>query len=95
MIPGRRTAKAVWHDGLVTFVHGLDYEPRSKIGKLYMADHCCCDMSGCIDIFEEIDPAVQRINTFAGEAPDTIYQRIDGRWQSFLPPPTSFTGAST
>jgi hypothetical protein len=32
-------------------------------------------MTGCIELFRGIDPKALRIETFAGNVPDTIYRR--------------------
>jgi hypothetical protein len=41
----------------------------------------CCDMVGCIKLFQAIDPKVRSIETYAGGQRDTFYER-DGcdRW---------------
>ncbi|SEP45341.1 hypothetical protein SAMN02990966_06494 [Rhodospirillales bacterium URHD0017] len=56
-------------------VRGIAYDFERRIGRLYMAEDNCCDMSGCIEFFSGIDPDVRRIETFAGEVPDTVYIR--------------------
>jgi hypothetical protein len=45
----------------------------------------CCDMRGCIELFERIDPEVRTIYTFAGDEPDTIYKREGKEWHAFMP----------
>jgi hypothetical protein len=85
----RYSRKPYWHEGLVTFVQGADYDKAHKAGKLFMGKRCCCHMRGCIEAFCKIDPDVSLIETFAGEVPDTIYQRIDGRWCAFRARPSN------
>ena len=61
-------------------VRGLIYDRASRTGRLYMTANHCCDMSGCLDIFKAIDPAVRHVKTFMGEDPDTQYH-FDERWK--------------
>jgi hypothetical protein len=57
----------------------LEWESR---GRLIMTPGACCDMSGCIALFERIDPQVRRIETFSGDKPDTAYTYSfdEGKW---------------
>ena len=41
----------------------------------------CCDMNGCIALFEAIDPLVKQIETFAGAKCDTTYVRREKGWR--------------
>src|SRR5262249_51855320 len=74
-----------WHPDLMCYVHGAEYNARRKAGRLYLAWRSCCDMRGAIQAFEGIDPSVELIETFAGEVPDTVYRRIDGKWHAYAP----------
>jgi hypothetical protein len=41
-------------------------------------------MSGCIEIFESLDPEVRQIETFSGDEPDTMYARDrGGKWRAY------------
>jgi hypothetical protein len=61
----------------------LDYNCKTKIGHLYMAEGDCCDMVGCIQRFRKIDSEVREIRTYAGAVKDTFYQRNDeGDWRA-------------
>lgn len=74
------------HDELQCDVRAVRYDFDKKVGELFMDDGDCCDFTGCIDLFLRIDPAVKRINTFSGEAEDTIYVRDrDGKWAASMP----------
>jgi hypothetical protein len=64
-------------------VHGLEYDFVARLGRIYMAEGDCCDMTACIALFKRIDPGVRTIQTFSGGVDDTVYRLIDGAWQSF------------
>jgi hypothetical protein len=51
-----------------------------------VAGHCC-DMPGCIALFQRIDPHVQHIDTYAGDERDTVYVKstCSGEWRGVLP----------
>ena len=51
-------------------VDRLEYDFNKRIGRLFMPKDNCCDMSGCVAMFERIDPHVKRIETFAAGKPD-------------------------
>lgn len=55
-------------DRLQCFVESLHYDFTKCTGTLLMGIESNCNMSGCIAIFEAIDPRVQEIATFAREA---------------------------
>ncbi|MDX0897453.1 hypothetical protein GOD90_10665 [Sinorhizobium medicae] len=65
---------------LMCTVYGLSYNFVTRAGLLVMGEGNCCDMSGCINLFQRIDPNVQRISTVAWNAQDTIYERRDTQW---------------
>jgi hypothetical protein len=71
-----------WHKGLQCYVKAIEYRPADRLGVLEMDSDSCCDMAGCIALFEAIDPEVENIVTRAGESPDTSYRRKAGRWQA-------------
>lgn len=74
-----------WLEPLVTTVNGLNYDFVTRIGRLDMPAGCCCDMNGCVALFQRIDPAVRRISTFTAGRRDTVYPRgDDGKWQAWL-----------
>src|SRR3954451_6899810 len=70
-------------------VFSIRYYPKISVGMLYMADGECCDMSGAIELFQGIDPAVRAINTFSGDEPDTMYFRRGGEWTAYITRPRS------
>lgn len=63
-------------------VDRLEYDFNKRIGRLFMPKDNCCDMSGCVAMFERIDPHVKRIETFAAGKPDTMYGRPNG-WVAY------------
>jgi len=72
-------------DELVCEVNRVEYDFNTKIGALWMQDGQCCDMSGCLKLFKRIDPEVKRIQTYSGEALDTVYTReLSDKWESRL-----------
>lgn len=65
------------------FILRVAYDFEKRLGTLEMEPYNCCDMRGCISYFGGIDPAVKRIETFAGGVPDTFYVRSGRRWAAF------------
>jgi hypothetical protein len=61
-------------------VTGLSYNPKKRVGRLDLTAGGCCDMSACIAAFERIDKNVQRIETYSGSRPDSVYKRKFGKW---------------
>jgi hypothetical protein len=58
----------------------------SRTGLLVMNEHDCTDMSGCIKVFEGIDPEVKIIRTTqASGRRDTIYLKLANGWESRTP----------
>jgi hypothetical protein len=70
---------------LQSIVARLTYDYSSRVGRLDMVEGQSCDMSGCIDTFTSIDDRVQRIETFAGGEPDTVYVRKRDDWSALSP----------
>jgi len=60
----------VWNSAveraLCTLVDSVSYDVRKRTGTVKMPPTCCVDMAGVIELFERIDPAVERTETFAG-----------------------------
>jgi hypothetical protein len=67
---------------LETSVTGFEYNFISRAGRLYMEPDCCCDMTACIEYFQNIDPDVRSIRTFAGIKTDTAYHLEGKTWVS-------------
>ena len=62
----------------------VEYNFNSQAGTLYLEDHSCRDMIGCINFFRSIDPEVKQIITFSGDREDTGYTRTtDDKWWSY------------
>lgn len=73
-----------WHPQLQCAVANLLYDFTSQTGTLNMGEEQCCDMSACIALFTAIAQDVQRIDTFAGDRPDTTYTLSRGEWRAVL-----------
>ncbi len=72
-----------YSDRLWCFVESVHYSVSDRCGTLRMSDLSACDMEECIALFERIDPDVKRIETWAGDQPDTLYcKRADG-WEAY------------
>ncbi len=69
---------------LQTEVNRIDYDFTTGVARVFMPDLCCCDMGGVVAYFTRIDPAVNEIQTFANEAPGTLYLLGDEGWRSVL-----------
>jgi hypothetical protein len=69
---------------LMCDVTSLSYDFDKRAGRLNMAPAGSCSMSGLVALFTKIDPDVQRIVTFAGDQPDSMYQRGQEGWESRL-----------
>lgn len=77
--------KSPWNECLVCHVCRLAYNFVEKTGELWLPNGHCCDMSGCIELFQRIDEDVQKITTYSGDKPDTIYKYNvgdSGRWDA-------------
>jgi hypothetical protein len=65
-------------------VEGLIYDFERHIGRLEMPPACCCDMSGCINLFRRIDADVRQIETRSDGKSDAFYWRHpNGQWEAF------------
>ena len=69
---------------LMCDVTSLSYDFDKRTGRLNMAPAGSCSMSGLTELFIAIDPNVERIVTFAGDLPDSMYQRGPEGWESRL-----------
>ena len=66
---------------LQCLVEGLTYDFVARRGHLDMPRGSCCDCDGCLDLFQRIDPEVERIDTYAGGRKDAAYIReAPNRW---------------
>jgi hypothetical protein len=82
----QKRGTCVWRRELMCDVIRIEYDFEWCIGTAHFAEHNCCDMSGCINLFKRIDPYVKRIITFAGQQQDTWYKiNAAGEWEAFLP----------
>jgi hypothetical protein len=62
----------------------IEYDSASCTGKIYMQPRCCTNMAGAIALFTAIDPDVEVIETYAGDAKDTAYRRKRSGWNAFV-----------
>jgi hypothetical protein len=76
----------VWNEPLKCSVLSISYNFKARTGCLMMPEHTCCDMEGCVALFERIDPSVREIDTISGGMLDTIYRRgVNKKWHAQLP----------
>jgi len=68
------------HSELQCQAQFLGYDFDTRVGRLVLAEGECVDMTGCVSIFERIDPNVRQIQTVAGEELDTVYTRTTAGW---------------
>ena len=76
--------EAVWLEELQCQAESLAYDLRSHTGHLYLPAMTCTDMSGCIALFQRIDPGVQAIQTWSGARLDTRYVRNGEQWAAYV-----------
>lgn len=81
----------IFHEGLMCHPMRLTYDFGAHAGIIALKDGDCCDMKGCIALFERIDAAVERIETFSGRNRDTVYALRDGRWDALAWEPETGT----
>ena len=76
----------MWSDLTQCDVRSVEHRPPERRGVLHMPPDTCCDMCGCIALFEGIDPNVALIETFAGGERDTAYvRRPTTGWEAISP----------
>jgi hypothetical protein len=75
--------KERFSSALCCSVRSVAYDFESRKGRLDMLPGCCCDMGGCILLFRAIDPEARRLETYAGDLRDTVYERDNqDRWRA-------------
>lgn len=74
----------VFNEALACYVISLYYNFFAQRGNLYLPEGNCCDMTGCLELFKEIDPNVKDIHVFSGDELDTIYTKYHGQWISLV-----------
>ena len=79
----RKEEKARRNKQLMCSVTSLVYDFSGYCGYIFFPEYDCCDMGGCINMFEAIDPDISQIITFSGHKPDTIYCKKDGEWKAY------------
>ena len=74
---------AEWDERLMCRVISLTYDFPGRTGRLHLFEGDCCDMSGCVSLFEGIDPQVAAIHTYSGDRADTLYRKKGTKWYAF------------
>lgn len=80
-----KPTRATWDERLKCHVVSIGYDLLTNMGQLYLLDGDCCDMTGCVALFERIDPKVTAINTYSGDKADTMYRKAGMKWKAYLP----------
>jgi hypothetical protein len=78
----RGSAGGVWSDLLQCFVLTVYYDPEAQCGDLHLPDRSWCDMSGCIALFQRLDPEVQQIQVWERSDRTNLYRRVGKRWEA-------------
>lgn len=74
-----------WEDRLVCEIVRIQHNFKTHKSIIHFPAANCCDMSGCIRLFERIDKDVVQIKTFSGRDRDTMYKKNqNGIWQAYL-----------
>ena len=50
---------------------------------LWMPKGACCDMDGAVRVGTFLMPEVTVIRTFSGMRADTMYRKVDDKWEAF------------
>jgi hypothetical protein len=74
--------KAAWDDRLQCRLISLTYDFRTRTGQVYLFEGDCCDMTGCVTLFEGIDSEVTAVDTFAGDKADAVYRKQGRKWSA-------------
>jgi hypothetical protein len=75
-------SRTSWDERLMCGVVSLAYDFCRRTGQLYLPDGHCCDMTGCITLFQAIDPDVTAINTYSSDKADTAYRKKGTEWKA-------------
>lgn len=78
----KRHRDGVWDPRLQCSYIGLNYNPRDRMGLLWVARGNCTDMTGCIRMFWDIDPDVVLVEVVdpTDSARTIHYRRRGDRW---------------
>lgn len=71
-----------FHEGMVTIVTGISYDPVTRTGRVDQPRACCTDMTGAIELFRRIDAGVERIEAYAGGQLDVCYVKDGDAWEA-------------
>ena len=63
----------------VSEIH-IDVDNRQ--GYLMLPEMNYPDMSSTIKCFTSVDPKIEVVQTFVGGKPDTVYAKLDGKWEA-------------
>jgi hypothetical protein len=84
-MPNKGIPMAEWREKLKCEVIALEYSFVTHCARLYISPAQCCDMLACINLFQQMDPQVQRIETFTGLRKDATYIRESQNWIALMP----------
>jgi hypothetical protein len=74
-----------WNEQIQCVILGVNLDLRKRIVTLMLSDTGCTDMQGAIDYARSFMPKVTRIETIAGDTPDTTYILRAKGWISVTP----------
>jgi hypothetical protein len=75
----------IWNNRLKCRVESISYYFSLRAGIVYVGRGECCDMSGIIALFQDIDPFVYHIETRSGDDPDFVYLLRGDSWTVLEP----------
>jgi hypothetical protein len=74
--------RGAWREDLQTSVWSIEYDFIERRGTLRLPPLCCTDMSGCVRLFERIDPGVEAIDVTTPDEHVNTYRRLASGWTS-------------
>jgi hypothetical protein len=78
----KELSSGAWDERLMCHAVSLTYDFGSHTGRLFLPGRDRCDMTGCVKMFEGIDPKVTAIQTYSGNKPTTMYRKDGGEWRA-------------
>lgn len=70
-------SEKLWCNAISVF-----YDFAGQHGVLIVPEHECCDMAGCVAMFQAIDASVEAITVLAGSQIDTRYGLTKDGWKA-------------
>ena len=65
-------------------VECIDYDFATHSGRAFLCPGHCTDYTSVVRYFKRIDPKVQRIETFSGDVPDTVYEMTGDTFTAYM-----------